>query len=119
MKRRLQEGGINRLAEGVEEMPVVGDDVLFLVPEWLDLVEVRRVARQEQQLAADLFDQRAQPGAFVEGGVVQNHDLPWPQCAAQLLLKPRLDESAVAVALECQRSQHLPLTPTRRHRDAT
>ena len=73
---------------------VVGDCVLEGIPSRFDGVEVGRVARQEQKLASDRFHQDVQPGAFVEGGVVQDEDLSWSQGRAQLLLEPRLGNHA-------------------------
>lgn len=54
----------------------------------------------------------------MEGGIIQNHHLPWTQHGTQLLFKPRLDQFSMAVALEGQRRQHLALTPSRCHRNA-
>lgn len=53
----------------------------------------------------------------MEGRVIQNHDLSRRKRGTQLLLEPRLDERAVTVALEGERSQYLSGAPRRRHRD--
>ncbi len=110
------EGAVYFLAEGsVGE--VEGDEEFDPRPEVFDLVQVGGVAGQRKQGATSFFDQSAQLLHRVEGRVIQNHDLPRQKRRAQLLLKPRLDERAVAVALEGERRQHLASTPSRRHRD--
>jgi len=97
---------------------VVGNQVLFLVPQRLNVVQIGGIARQEQQLTSHLLHQLVQLRTFVEGGVVQNHDLSHTKSRTQLLLEPRLDKRAVTVALKREGRQHLTLTKCGCHRDA-
>ncbi len=110
-------GSVYFLSEGQVTM-VKSDKELDVGPEVFDLVEVRRVARQREKPAADFFDQGAQLLHWMEGRVVQNDNLSRQKNWTQLLLEPRLDERAVAVALKGQGRKHLSGAPRGGHRDA-
>lgn len=68
------EGGIDFVPEG--KVGVVPDVVLDCAPEVLDGVEAGRVGGQREQGAAFVLLERAQLFLAVEGGAVQDDDLP-------------------------------------------
>lgn len=55
----------------------------------------------------------------MKAGVIDDNDLPWLQLGHQELLRPGLDQSAIAVALKGHRCHNRAVAPTRYHADAT
>jgi len=55
----------------------------------LDRIEIGTVGRQESELHADRFDRRPNLGLFVDGQVVEDDDITWPEDGHQDLLDIR------------------------------
>ena len=76
-------------------------------PELLNRVEVGRIRREEQDLAAVLGRHRAQARLPVERGVVHHHDLPLPEPGEQHPPEPGLERVRVHRAAVAHRRQDL------------
>jgi hypothetical protein len=55
----------------------------------LDRIEIGTVRRQKSELRADRFDRRPNLGLFVDGQVVEDDDITWPEGGHQDLLDIR------------------------------
>jgi len=78
-------------------------------PEVFDGVEVGRVRRQEQQLAASLFDQLLRGRRLMKPGVVQHDHTARRQRGQQHFVKISVHHLRVATALKHQRRHQLVL----------
>lgn len=86
----LVDGGGQSSIEGLAgEGLDSADDVLELGPGFFDGVELWRLRRSKQQLAAGLFDLLADVGVFVGAQVVHHHHVAGPQIGQQLMLDER------------------------------
>src|ERR671916_449837 len=70
----------------------LSQDALDLRERFLDGIEVRRIWRQEEQLAAPSFDQFPGPLALMSAEVVHHDDLPTPQGRGEHSLDVSLED---------------------------
>ncbi len=69
----------------------------------LDRIEVWAVGRQEQQARAFFPDRSSDGRLLVAGEIVEDDDVAWPQCRAELFLDPLGEAGAIDRLIEHER----------------
>ena len=91
--------------ERIELVDAVANPGLNPRPTALNFVEVWGVGWKVQQMTLGSFNQLSNASAFVERGIVHDHELPWSESWDKDELKPQLKDAAIAAALKGERSK--------------
>jgi hypothetical protein len=113
-RREERERGSSERRDVVEGARSRGTQERFQFRErHLDRIEVGTVGRQKSELGASGFDGRADIGLFVDGEIVEHHDIASPECRGQHLLHVGKKAGVVDGPIEHGRRRD-PVRPQRR-----